>query len=325
MSKVVGIETSTEKRRPSTESLRRRRREADAVRLASEPKPGASLLRFAPRWLRELDREVGGRYARLSTRLNEYGYDPFGFDENVARYPALLTAAAYRHWFRVEARGLEHVPAEGAVLVVANHGGNTFAWDAAMIATALLLETSTPRLARGLGEFFLPTIPFFNEFMARAGSVVGTPENCRQLFEHAECVMVFPEGARGFVKPYWKAYQLQRFGLGFMRLALEHGVPILPVGVVGSEEQSPGLADVKWLGRLIGSPAFPITVTMPWLGPLGFIPLPVKFRLTFGPLMRFEGAFDAEDAELEPTVDQVKEEITRLIQVGLAQRRTWFF
>ena len=68
--------------------------------------------------------------------------------------------------------------------------------------------------------------------------------------------MVFPEGSRGFVKSYRKAYQLQRFGLGFMRLALEHRVPILPVGVVGSEEQSPGLADVKWLGRLIGSPAF---------------------------------------------------------------------
>jgi len=325
MSKVVGIEPSTEKRRPSTESLRRHRREADATPSSSEPKQPISALRFAPQWLRELESELGRRYARLPMRLNEYGYDPFGFDENVARYPALLTAAAYRYWFRVEARGLEHVPASDAVLVVANHAGNTFAWDAAMIATALLLEAGTPRLARGLGEFFLPTIPFFNEFMVRAGSVVGTPENCRQLFEHAECVLVFPEGSRGFVKPYYKAYQLQRFGLGFLRLALEHRVPILPVGVVGSEEQSPGLADVKWLGRLIGSPAFPITVTMPWLGPLGFVPLPVKFRLSFGPLMHFEGDFDTEDADLQPKVDQVKNEISRLIQVGLARRKSWFF
>jgi 1-acyl-sn-glycerol-3-phosphate acyltransferase len=325
MSKIVGIEASTEKRRPSTESLRRRRRQAEAARLESAPKRLVSTQRFAPRWLAALDEELARRYAGLSKRLNEYGYDPFGFDESVARYPALLTAAAYRYWFRAEARGLEHVPAEGAVLVVANHAGNTFAWDAAMIGTALLLETATPRLARGLGEFFLPTIPFFNEFMARAGSVVGTPENCRQLFEHGECVMVFPEGARGFVKPYTKAYQLQRFGLGFMRLALEHQVPILPVGVVGSEEQSPGVADVKWLGRLIGSPAFPITVTLPWFGPLGFVPLPVKFRLTFGPLMHFHGDFDTDDAELQPKVDQVKGEINRLIQVGLSRRRGWFF
>ena len=138
-------------------------------------------------------------------------------------------------------------------------------------------------------------------------------------------MLVFPEGARGFVKPYRKAYRLQRFGLGFMRLALEHHVPILPVGVVGSEEQSPGLADVKWLGRLIGSPAFPITVTMPWLGPLGFIPLPVKFHLSFGSLMRFEGAFDAEDADLQPKVDQVKKEILRLIQMGLSRRKELVF
>ena len=133
-------------------------------------------------------------------------------------------------------------------------------------------------------------------------------------------------GARADAQnPQYPAYQLQRFGLGFLRLALEHGVPILPVGIVGGEEQSPGLADVKWLGRLIGSPAFPITLTMPLLGPLGFIPLPVKFHLSFGPLMRFDGAFDAEDAELQPKVDEVKKEIQRLIQIGLSRRQSWFF
>jgi 1-acyl-sn-glycerol-3-phosphate acyltransferase len=275
-------------------------------------------------WLDTLGDEINRRYERLATPLNEYGYDPFGLDKRLARYPALLMAFMYRYWFRVEAHGLENVPAEGPVLIVANHGGNTFAWDAAMIGMAVFLEANPPRLARGLGEFYLPTIPFFNVFMARAGSVVGTPENCRQLFDRGECVLVFPEGARGFVKPYRKAYQLQRFGLGFLRLALEHNVPILPVGVVGNEEQSPGLADVKWLGRLVGSPAFPITLTMPWLGLFGFIPLPVKFHLNFGPLMRFEGPFDAEDSELQPRVDRVKAEILRLIQMGLSRRTTWF-
>jgi hypothetical protein len=82
---------------------------------------------------------------------------------------------------------------------------------------------------------------------------------------------------------------------------------------------------VKWLGRLIGSPAFPVTITLPWLGPLGFVPLPVKFRLNFGPLMRFEGDFDAEDGELAPKVDVVKKEIQRLVQVGLSRRNGWFF
>lgn len=321
MTKVVGIGGSP--RRPSTASLRGKRTLAETrgrdgrEHAASKPPRPKGLLGA-------LAAEIDGRYERLATPLNEYGYDPFGFDRSTARYPAMLMALAYRYWFRAEVRGIEHVPANGPVLVVANHGGNTFAWDAGMIAMALLLEADPPRLARGLGEFYLPTIPFFNEFMARVGSVVGTPGNCRELFDRGECVLVFPEGARGFVKPYHKAYTLQRFGLGFLRLALEHRVPILPVGVVGSEEQSPGLADVKWLGRLIGSPAFPITITMPWLGPLGFVPLPVKFHLSFGPLMRFEGDFDAEDVELQPKVEQVKREIERLIGLGLSRRKSWF-
>jgi 1-acyl-sn-glycerol-3-phosphate acyltransferase len=305
---------------PSRQRIRRAISEA----WAELPSVGANRVFGWPGSLADLEREIRERYDRVATPLNEYGYDPFGFDKNSALYPGLLMAIIYRYWFRVETSGIEHVPSKGPVLVVANHEGNTFAWDAAMIGTAVFLEAEPPRHARGLGEFYLPTIPFFNQFMARMGSVVGTPENCRQLFEHGECVLVFPEGARGFIKPYRKAYQLQRFGLGFMRLALEHRVPILPVGVVGSAEQSPGLADVKWIGRLIGAPGFPITVTMPWLGLLGIVPLPAKFRINFGPVMRFDGSADAEDAEIQPKVDSVKAEIQRLIQVGLSQRNGWF-
>ncbi len=320
MKKVVEIDSASRRRKPSTESLRTNRKHAEAERTTPKPAPSGALAS----WFAPLQAEIDARYERLATPLNEYGYDPFGFDRQAARIPALIMAAAYRYWFRVETTGIENLPAGGPVLIVGNHAGNTIAFDAAMVSMAVFLEAEPPRMARGLGEFYLPTIPFFNEFMARMGSVVGTPENCRQLFERGECVLVFPEGARGFVKPYRKAYQLQRFGLGFLRLALEHRVPILPVGIVGAEEQSPGLADVKWLGRLIGSPAFPITVTLPWLGPLGFLPFPVKFHLSFGPLMRFEGDFDGEDAELQPKVDQVKAEISRLIQLGLSRRKGWF-
>ena len=73
-----------------------------------------------------------------------------------------------------------------------------------------------------------------------------------------------------------------------MRLALQTHTPIVPVGVVGSEEQSPGLVDATSIGRLIGAPAFPITATFPWLGLLGFLPLPVKYRYYFGEPILFE-------------------------------------
>ena len=276
-----------------------------------------------PRAWRELQEQVDARIARVPTRVNEYGFDAFGLDPSNWRWSMLPMIWMYRRYLRVETRGIERVP-EGPVLLIANHAGNTFAWDGAMLATAMFLEAEPPRIVRGMGEYFLPTLPFFNVWMQRAGSVVGTPENCVQLLAHGEAIMVFPEGERGFVKTFWHRYELQRFGLGFMRLALETHTPIVPVGIVGAEEQSPAIANLRWLGRLIGSPAFPVTPTFPFLGLAGFVPFPVKFRLHFGHPLRFDGDPGDEDAAIEAKVEVVKDAIRGLIRDGLAARKSWF-
>jgi 1-acyl-sn-glycerol-3-phosphate acyltransferase len=276
-----------------------------------------------PRALRALQDEVDARIARIPTRLNEYGFDAFGLEPSASRWLMLPMLWVYRHYLRVQVRGIERVP-HGRVLLIANHAGNTFAWDGAMLATSLFLEGEPPRIVRGMGEYFLPTLPFFNVWMQRAGSVVGTPENCAQLLAHEEAIMVFPEGERGFVKTFWHRYELQRFGLGFLRLALETRTPIVPVGIVGAEEQSPGLANLRWLGRPFGSPAFPVTPTFPFLGLAGFLPLPVKFHLHFGHPLRFDGDPGEEDAVIEQKVEVVKDSIRALIADGLAARRSWF-
>ncbi len=278
---------------------------------------------WLPRPLVELQRELESRLCEVPTRLNEYGFDPFGADPRFGLSVTLPVAALYRYWLRVETHGIERVP-EGRVLLIGNHAGNTFAYDGAMLGMAMLLEARPPRLVRGMAEYYLPQLPFFGVVMHRMGSVVGTRENCVQLLDHDEAVMVFPEGARGFVKPWSQRYQLQRFGLGFMRLALETATPIVPVGIVGSEEQAPCLADVKVLGRLIGSPSFPITPTFPWLGLGGFIPLPVKFRLRFGEPLHVEGEPDEEDAVVDKKVEIVKAAIRELVDEGLAARNGWF-
>lgn len=264
--------------------------------------------------------ELGGpgtraRLEKLTPPRNEYGVDPYGLDLEyvVAAIAPLLWL--YRRYFRVQLHGADRVPNEGAVLIVSNHSGQ-LPFDAAMIEVGLLIEKDPPRAVRALVEKWVPTLPFVSTFMARCGQIVGTPENCRRLLAAGESLLVFPEGVRGLNKPFSQRYQLQRFGIGFMRLALESGAPIVPCAVVGAEEQAPALFDVKPLARLLGFPAFPIT---PTLLPL---PLPARYHIRFGEPMRFTGSPDDEDAELERKVADVERAVRVLVERGLAERRS---
>ena len=270
-----------------------------------------------------LEREVDARMRRIPTRLNAYGYDAWGFHTETAKRAFLVTALLYRYWFRVETHGIDRIP-PGRVLLIANHAGQV-ALDAAMIGIGCFLDAETPRIVRGMGEYWLPTVPWVNEVMVRSGSVVGTRKNCVDMLEQEEAVIAFPEGVRGINKLIWQRYQLQQFGQGFMRLALDTGTPIVPIAVVGSEEQAPSIANVMPIARLLRLPAFPITFTWPWLGLLGMIPFPVKYHIYFGEPMRFEGNANDEDEVIGQKVDQVKDRIAGMLAHGLAQRRSLFW
>lgn len=273
---------------------------------------------FLPLSARDLKREIADRLARIPNRINDYGYDAYGFSPEWMQSMAVPSVLLYRHYFRSVCFDIDRLP-PGRMLLVANHAGQ-LPIDGAMISTALLMEADPPRIARGMAEYFIPRLPWLNVALTRSGSLVGTPENCIHMLENEECVMVFPEGVRGINKPFYKRYQLQRFGLGFMRLALETGTPIVPVGVVGSEEQQPGLANLEGLGRMLGMPAFPITIGFPWLGPLGLLPLPVKYRLYFGEPLLFEGDAHDDDRVIEARVEQVKQALSALLERGRRER-----
>jgi 1-acyl-sn-glycerol-3-phosphate acyltransferase len=271
-----------------------------------------------PLWVRRLQDEIDARIDRVPTRLNEYAFDAYGLSPDYVKRMFLPVALLYRYYFRTEVHGIERVP-PGRVLLVANHAGQ-LPFDGMMLATAMLLEAEPPRIARGMAEYWVSELPFVSVAAARSGALVGTPRNCTALLEAEECVMVFPEGVRGMNKLYRDRYRLQRFGLGFMRLALETRTPIVPVSIVGSEEQQPGLANLSRLAHLLGMPALPVTPTFPLLGPLGLLPLPVKYRIYFGEPLRFEGDPSDDDAHVEERVDVVKAAIVAGFERGLAER-----
>jgi 1-acyl-sn-glycerol-3-phosphate acyltransferase len=253
----------------------------------------------------------------LARTENEYGVDPFGFnlDYSLAAVAPLLWL--YRRYHRVETFGIDKIP-PGRVLLVSNHSGQ-LPMDGAMIGVAMMMEAHPPRAIRSMVEKWVPTLPYISTFFARVGQIVGTPENCRRLLNAGEAILVFPEGARGITKLWPQRYQLQEFGLGFMRLALETDTPIVPVAVVGAEEQAPALMDIKPVAKLLGFPAFPITPTgLPF-------PLPTKYRLYFGDPMHFTGRADDEDSELDKKVRTVKAAIQTMIHQGLKERRGIFW
>lgn len=276
-----------------------------------------------PGALRRLEAELGERLARAPLTRNQFGFDPYGFHESAARRMLLPSAWLYRYWFRVETHDIGEVPG-GRVLLIGNHSGQ-FGYDGAMLSMAMLLEGAPPRLARGMGDYFMWRVPWMGVMASRIGTMVGTPENCTALLEAGECVMVFPEGARGANKPFHKRYQLQRFGHGFMRLALRTRTPIVPVGIVGPEEQQPGFANLSDLGRRFDLPSFPITISQPWFGPLGSaFALPVKYRMYFGAPLAFEGDANEDDAAVDLRVEQVKSALRSLLARGRRERRGVF-
>ncbi len=270
-----------------------------------------------------LDSEIAERIDALEDNLNEFGYDPFGFSPSFVKKVMPAVAWIYRHYFRVEAYGVDDLP-EGPVLLIANHSGQ-IPIDGGMIVTACLLDKTKPRMVRSMIERWVPSLPMVSWVFARAGQMLGSRDNFRRLVQQGSAILVFPEGVIGINKTYDKAYQLQRFGYGFMRLALENGLPIVPVAVIGAEEQAPAFFNAKGIARVMGAPAFPITPTFPLLGPLGMLPYPVKYRIYFGQAMQFEGRPDDEDKVIGQKVDQVKESLQALINKGLSERKSIFF
>ena len=259
--------------------------------------------------------------AALPLNTNEVGIEPFGADVDTVRISVAILAYLYRWWFRVEVSGIENLPESGSVLVVGNHSGQV-PLDGVMIAMAMVLDAPKPRFARAMVERFIQTLPFFSVWFPRVGQVLGTPENAQRLLESGEALVVFPEGVKGIAKSFDRRYKLAPFGQGFLRLALQTRTPILPVAVIGAEEQYPTVANLEGLGKLLGLPALPIIPQL-FLGMLA--PLPTKYRLHFGELMHFSGDPDDDDAVIDEKVWRVRATIQSMVNRGLKERKAIFW
>ncbi|KZX76045.1 glycerol acyltransferase [Oleiphilus sp. HI0009] len=260
-----------------------------------------------------VSQELDEKLDRIEKPVGSLGYDPWGFNTDMNKIVFSLFSNIYDKYFRVETSGLEHIPNDGPVLIIANHSGQ-LPIDGTLIGYAVANRDHAPRYPRAMIERFFPTVPYIGNMLNQLGAVLGDPTNCAKMLENGEAVIVFPEGIRGSGKMYKDRYQLQRFGNGFVRLAMEHNTPIVPVGVVGCEETIPAIANIKPLAKLLGVPYVPVA--------LPFI-FPAKVHLNFGKPIYFENEELTEDQVIR-RVEKVKKSIGQLIAKGLEQRKSIF-
>lgn len=271
----------------------------------------------------QLLRRISNEEDRARTRNLElpdagHGYDAFGAHREWIAAGLRITAPLHDHYFRVSATGVGHIPGHGPAIIVANHSG-TLPFDAMMLWANILRVTAPPRIARALADFFVPQLPFASTVFARMGVVAGSRDNARVILESGELMMVFPEGVRGIGKPFAERYRLQRWHHGHVELSVRHRVPIIPVAIIGAEEQMPQIARIEGI-RLFGAPYLPIPATP--------LPLPVHYHIEYGPPIRIfddDAHRDADDPHtLEWGAQKVKAKVQALINHGLAKREGVF-
>jgi len=280
--------------------------------------------RLREEWVRLFD-EVRRRLATLGMSERSGEVDEFGMDEVVVGRRRRLLDLLHERWFRVDLSGIDALPERGPALLVANHSG-LLPWDGLLLAHAVERFHRGHERPRFLVADWLITLPFVQAALARLGGVRACRENAERLLESGRFVIAFPEGVKGAAKVFRERYRVKRFGRGgVVRVALETGVPLVPVGIVGAEETHPLL--FKWTtpARLLGLPFVPVTPTFPLLGPFGAVPLPSKWVIRIGDPLPIEhlGADAAADELLVSRLtEELRSQVQSLVDVALADRES---
>jgi len=272
-------------------------------------------------WM-ELFDTVRRRVSALGMSERSGEVDEFGMDEVVLRQARPLLDLLHDRYWRIELHDSGRVPS-GASLLVANRSG-LLPYDGLMLSHALARANRERDRPRFLVADWLNTLPFVQPYLARLGGVRACRENAERLLSSGRAVIAFPEGQKGAAKVFRERYRLQRFGRGgVVRVALESGVPLVPVGIVGPEEAHPILFKWRTPARMVGLPFLPVTPTFPLLGPLGSLPLPTKWVIRVGDPIDLEDlAPDAATDELliSRLTEELRARVQQLVDAALADR-----
>ena len=267
------------------------------------------------------------------SRLVRSRVPPADLDERDPDYireslPRLWLAASV--WFRGEVRGLGNVPEEGPVLLVGNHSGGNLSPDTLVFTLAFSTYFGVERVFHQLAHNLVLSLPGLS-YLRKYGTVAASHENARKALQSGAAVLVYPGGDYDTHRPSWQGTRVDFGGRqGFLRLALEEGVDIVPVVAIGGQEtalflsRGERLARLLALDRLFRLKVLPVSLALPWginIGDMfGHIPLPAKITIEALPPIDLRREFGPD-----PDLDEVYEHLVRLMQETLdalaAERR----
>lgn len=251
-----------------------------------------------------------------------FGTDVFGTRRELLGFAYAVGYWLHRYYFRVVSAGHEHIPKQGGGVVVGNHSG-VLPFDGMMVGADVFRYTEPPRLVRYMVDYFVYQLPFVGALFRGMGQMPGTRRNFDGLVGEGHLVGIFPEGAHALGKTAERRYELLPFSPGHVELAARHGVPVLPFGLVGAEEQQTMVADLRPLARALRLPYFPITTTFPWLGPLGLLPRPSRYFIHYGPPLQIDPDALRSIEVRHREVERVEDAVAELVRQGQSVRRQY--
>ncbi len=279
----------------------------------------------APSLLSRAVRGVAGQAIKRIPRADLDERDPDYIREQL---PLLWLMSSI--WFRGEVRGLGNIPDAGPVLLVGNHSGGNVTPDTSVFTVAFNSYFGVERPFFQLAHNLVLSMPALAN-LRKFGTVAASHENARKALRSGAALLVYPGGDVEVHRPSWQRHRVDFAGRhGFIHLALDAGVPIVPVVSVGGQEtalflsRGEGLARLLRLDRMFRLKVLPISIALPWglnVGDmLGHIPLPAKITIETLPPIDLQAEFGPH-----PDPSEVYDHIIRLMQETLdalaAERR----
>lgn len=249
--------------------------------------------------------------------------DKFDFDLEAIGQLEPAFRFLFDHYFRIQVRGANNIPAEGPVILAGNHSG-TIPIDAVMTFEASL-QHDNPRRLRYLVLPWFKKIPPIWDALSKLGAVEASFENALTLLGDNEIVGIYPEAERAMAKDWSQRYQLVDFNTGFVRLAIATQTPIVPVVTIGAEETYPNFGNWEAMAKFTELPLFPITLTFPWLPfPFNFTPMPSRWLIQFGKPITLNYSPDKSlDVELVRKITaEIRQDIQQELNTLVAKRRS---